>query len=520
MKTPTLSYPFSCGLLACLMLAIGLPAGCETDAGKRGESVSRNPQIGEESTEADRATADTPFAVGSTTLFIHAETRPFDRVAGLDTGIRTLITELWYPVEHQAIGEGATRATYGDYVFGDRDMHRRMMTKTTFFHLTAETVREGVRQDQIDAAIEALFQRKRGSYPHAPVADPGPWPVVVMSHGDAGSRYNMQTLCEHLAAHGYIVIAPEHTGNSPFSMTGADPGLAAEGGDPRLRQKMSAVMARLDDHGAYGAEQRFGQSYTPRFNGFSTADLVDMDRALLERVNDLRAALHTLKTMNREGQFAGRIDMRRVGLMGRSFGGASALAGLALEQRFTAGFVVAPPSIPDLRHILPPQALVHAPRESAMRAAQGHWALASLHKPTFILAGREDALILKLATQTAERVGAAAPTRDNPYPALQSAFEAASVPAVYAVVENANHASFGVAGPYWWPELKPDTFAQFFDPQRNYRLLPAGVAHQLQKEMALAFFDLTIKANPQGLALLEANPWAKDGADMQIKGFR
>ena len=520
MKTPALSYRFSSSLLVCLMLASGLPAGCETDADKRGENASRNPQIGEESTDADRRARDTPFAVGSTTLFIHDETRTFDRVAGLDTGIRTLITELWYPVEHQAIGEGAARATYGDYVFGDRDMHRRMMTKTTFFHLTAETVREGVRQDQIDAAIEALFQRKRGSYPHAPVAGPGPWPLVVMSHGDAGSRYNMQTLCEHLASHGYIVIAPEHTGNSPFSMTGADPALAAEGGDPRLRQKMSAVMARLDDHGAYGAEQRFGQSYIPRFNGLSTADVVDMDRSLLERVNDLRAALDTLEAMNREGQFAGRIDMRRAGLMGRSFGGASALAGLALEQRFTAGFVVAPPSIADLRHILPPQALVHPPAESAMRAAQGHWTLASLHKPTFILAGREDALILKLAAKMAEPSGTPGPTRDNPYPALQSAFEAASVPAVYAVVENANHASFGVAGPYWWPELKPDTFAQFFDPQRNYRLLPAGVAHQLQKEMALAFFDLTIKGNPRGLALLEANPWAKYGADMQIKGFR
>jgi len=135
-----------------------------------------------------------PFAIGSSTFFIHDSSRPFDSVAGVDSGLRTMITEIWYPVDHDRIDSGPEtyrRATYGDYVFGNRDMHWLMMTKTTFFHLTPDTVRDGVSAQQIDAAIEELFVRERQSYVDAPLAQtPGAFRVVVMSHGDAGSRYN------------------------------------------------------------------------------------------------------------------------------------------------------------------------------------------------------------------------------------------------------------------------------------------------------------------------------------------
>ncbi len=83
-----------------------------------------------------RAEADTPYAVGSSTFFMHDESRGYDSVAGIDAGVRTLITEIWYPIEHESVADGAgpyRRATYGDYVFGDAAMHRRMMTQTTFF---------------------------------------------------------------------------------------------------------------------------------------------------------------------------------------------------------------------------------------------------------------------------------------------------------------------------------------------------------------------------------------------------
>jgi dienelactone hydrolase len=461
-----------------------------------------------------------PYAVGSTTVFIHDESRPFDAVAGVTTGVRTLITEIWYPVAHNDVSDTLARATYGDYVFGDRDVHHRMMTQTTFFHLTPDSTREGVTQQQIDQAIDELFTRERGSYTDAPLASrPNPWPVIVMTHGDAGSRYNMQTVCEYLASHGYIVIAPDHTGNSPYAMTGRDPALSADSGDEEFRAKMANVLPLLDEAGVYGDPATYGQSYTPLAGGFEPAGFAKLDRAMVQRVNDLRAALDKLEQLNTQGDFAGKIDLSRIGLMGRSFGGVTTLAGLKLEDRFTAGFAVVAPTLPDLRSVLPESERVSPPTESVLLATDDGSGLTILRKPTLLLVGSEDHLILGLSAQIANSMGVTAPSLESPYPRVKSAFDNATVPAVYSVVQDTNHGSFGVAGPYWWPHLKPDSFPRFFDPENHYQLLPADTAHQIQKEMALAYFNLMLLQDPSGLETLRSNPWSDYGTSVQLRGY-
>ena len=42
---------------------------------------------------------------------------------------------------------------------------------------------------------------------------PGKHPVLMVSHGSGGVRYNQFYLSEHLAAHGYVVLAVQHPGN-------------------------------------------------------------------------------------------------------------------------------------------------------------------------------------------------------------------------------------------------------------------------------------------------------------------
>ena len=42
-------------------------------------------------------------------------------------------------------------------------------------------------------------------------------PVVVFSHGNQGMRWQSFFLAEHLASHGWIVVAPDHIGNTLFS---------------------------------------------------------------------------------------------------------------------------------------------------------------------------------------------------------------------------------------------------------------------------------------------------------------
>jgi len=329
----------------------------------------------------------------------------------------------------------------------------------------------------------------------------------------------MQSVCEHLASQGYVVIAPDHTGNSPYAMIGMDPALGEISGDAHYREQMADVLPLLDENGAYGEEEGSGQTYVPLSGGFDLVGLSDLDRSLVERVNDLRAALNTLDDMNEHGPFAGQIELSKIGLMGRSFGGATTLAGLMLEPRFTAGFAVVPPSLPDLRALLPKEMLVRSPQESAILAAEGRFALADLNKPTLLLSGGEDQLILGMGYQMATMMGSTLPTTDNPYPVLKNAFDNATVPAVMAVVQNTNHGSFGVSGPYWFPTMKPDTFPVFFDKEAQYTLLEAETAHRIQKEMALAFFDLTIKGDQSRLEVLRENPWAAYDTRVEILGF-
>jgi dienelactone hydrolase len=464
----------------------------------------------------------TPFAVGSSTFFIHDETRPYDSVNGINEGIRTLLTEIWYPVDH-VVAESGTykRATYGDYVFGDRDVHRLMMTRTTFFHMTPDTVREGVTAEQIEAAIDELFLRERGSVIDAPLADVGhALPVVVMSHGDAGSRYNMQSVTEYLAAHGYLVIAPEHTGNSPYSLTGRDPAFDS---DTEFREAMAGVMPHLSELGTYGTEENYGQSYTPLSSGRGSVEfLQSLDRSLLQRLNDLRAALRQLDRMNEEG-FAGAgpgaLNLERIGLTGRSFGGGTTLMGLSMEPRFKAGFAVVPPGWADTRPALPAELLVPASEESVMLSAEGPFPLTTISKPTVLLSGAEDSLIIGLAAQVAEMSGTDAPTAENPHPLLRQAFETTDSPVIWGLLADSNHATFGVSGGYWWPDLKPNTQARTFDPESEFELIPPSIAHDMQRELALAFFDLTIREDASARSRLLENRYRGDGLIIESRNF-
>lgn len=49
--------------------------------------------------------------------------------------------------------------------------------------------------------------------PDAPAA-PGAWPLLALSHGNAGAPLLYRTIALHLARHGYVVALPAHPGNT------------------------------------------------------------------------------------------------------------------------------------------------------------------------------------------------------------------------------------------------------------------------------------------------------------------
>lgn len=51
----------------------------------------------------------------------------------------------------------------------------------------------------------------------------GPFPVVVFSHGSGGLRQQTATIVETLASHGFVVVAPDHAGNTAIDqITGTE----------------------------------------------------------------------------------------------------------------------------------------------------------------------------------------------------------------------------------------------------------------------------------------------------------
>ena len=59
----------------------------------------------------------------------------------------------------------------------------------------------------------------------ADIAGDGPYPLVLYSHGSGGLRYIHSRYTETIASHGYVVAAPDHTGNTAIERileSGAD----------------------------------------------------------------------------------------------------------------------------------------------------------------------------------------------------------------------------------------------------------------------------------------------------------
>jgi len=127
-------------------------------------------------------------------------------------------------------------------------------------------------------------------------------PLVLFSHTSLGHRRQSSFLCTHLASHGYIVAAVDHTGN-----TFGDWAAGALTGEP-----------------------------------FTTEDRdVYIQRMIAARVPDVRLLLDHLLDGG-VADLAGHPDAGRVGLVGWSFGGWTVLATPEVDTRVGAVVALAP----------------------------------------------------------------------------------------------------------------------------------------------------------------------------------
>jgi predicted dienelactone hydrolase len=163
-----------------------------------------------------------PWAVGRTTF----------AVVDPDRDDRTLAVDAWYPVDPDDAG-------------GPPSVY-----------------------DMIFAGIVSEV-----AFDEPPVSAEGPFPLVVFSHGNNGIRFQSYFLTEHLASHGMIVVAPDHSGNTAFDLL--FPGTLFETSDRPL--DVSLVITRMLERSIDVADPFFGRVDPGRigvaghsFGGFTT----------------------------------------------------------------------------------------------------------------------------------------------------------------------------------------------------------------------------------------------------------
>jgi dienelactone hydrolase len=129
-------------------------------------------------------------------------------------------------------------------------------------------------------------------------AQPGTYPLIIFSHRSGGNRLQSTFLCTHLSSHGYLVAALDHS-----EIVAAE--LALKAGDTN-EQKTARVEAWIAN-----------------------------------RVPDIRFLLdHLLNDTAWDSE--AKPDSTRIGIVGHSFGGWTALAATEAEQRIGAVVALAP----------------------------------------------------------------------------------------------------------------------------------------------------------------------------------
>lgn len=129
------------------------------------------------------------YPVGVRTLVLVDQ----DREDSYSGGLRTLVTEVWYPAVESA----------------------RSAKKTTFSEFFGKYQAEaGQFVDHFGGKLSEVESRFRCVGVRGAALRQGVFPLLVFSHGNGGIRHQNIFQVEHLASHGYIVVSADHTGNA------------------------------------------------------------------------------------------------------------------------------------------------------------------------------------------------------------------------------------------------------------------------------------------------------------------
>ncbi|CAH8770595.1 alpha/beta hydrolase family protein [Paenibacillus dendritiformis] len=200
---------------------------------------------------------------------------------------RELVVQIWYPAVP------ADRQETGHLFPESEDSFNRMMSSfAEKMHVPA-------------FVLDYWKYIRTNSYVEAdPRQDAAPYPVVILSHGMGTSRLLHTSQAEQLASHGYMVVAPDHTYNT--------------------------MATAFPDGRVTGFEEPFSAS-----GFFDTAP--STGAVWSQDVDFIIDQLELLHDGTISSPLQGTIDLNRIGMMGHSFGGATAFEAVYSNPRIKAG---------------------------------------------------------------------------------------------------------------------------------------------------------------------------------------
>lgn len=461
---------------------------------------------GDEPAETSTVQSALSYEAGSSTFCVTDSGRGFDPTAGIADGQRVLIVEAWYPTTAAAVA-GAARATFGDYFSSSPELlarTERALLQTTGF--AADVV------EQHMLLAPEQFEVERNSYRNAPVAE-GSFPVVLYSHGTLQQRFTNDAMAESLARRGYIVLAPEHTGNDSLAPLGS-----------YCQSQMSApgVMSpALDTNTAFDRDslEYRGQTFDPFFlagdaapGGTGTINPVEVSLTL-DRVDDYRATLAALA--GGLGEVSSAADPSRVGLVGYSRGAMHGLVGAELIPEIKASVALVG-GTPLRFYASAEQA---APINAALAQATGgaRTSLSELTKPVVDIIGGEDSR-RKATTDVAAGIGMyETPSATNPSPIVADSFET-SAASFTALVNVPDIDHFDLVDDPFVVAYRAQggiTRTGAFDSGKSYSLRPLAERQAIRDHYVLATFDRFLKELPASDAFT-TNPFAAQGVTVTL----
>jgi len=191
-----------------------------------------------------------------------------------------------------------------------------------------------------------------------PKSGAGPFPLIVFSHGLGGSRDGYEYLGRHWASHGYVSVHLEHLGSDDDVWKGVEPA--------ERKQAMRRSIANPQNS--------------------------------INRPLDVSFAIDQMERLHRNaGPFKGRLDLKRIGVAGHSFGAYTtlAVAGQVFLGPFVDGKTLADPRV---KAAIPMSSPVPRQKDQLDRAFGG------IRVPCLHMTGTKDASIIGETTVEERRL--------------------------------------------------------------------------------------------------------------------